>query len=74
MCVCVCVCVCVRAWFLVGEGRLNLTLRYSLRTVLNLGSDVLLWMSDGKLFHRIIGRGKKLVSVDDFFTAGTGYM
>ena len=41
--------------------------------VLNLGSDVLLWMSDGKLFHRIIERGKKLVSVDDFFTAGTGY-
>ena len=34
---------------------------------------MLLWMSDGKLFHRIIERGKKLVSVDDFFTAGTGY-
>ena len=30
-------------------------------------------MSDGKLFHRIIERGKKLVSEDDFFTAGTGY-
>ena len=34
---------------------------------------MLLWMSNGKLFHRIIERGKKLVSVDDFFTAGTGY-
>ena len=31
---------------------------------------MLLWMSDGRLFHRIIERGKKLVSVDDFFTAG----
>ena len=40
---------------------------------LNLGSDVLLWMSDGKLFQRTIERGKKLVSVDDFLTTGTGY-
>ena len=32
---------------------------------------MLLWMSDGRLFHRIIERGKKVVSVDDFFTAGT---
>ena len=40
---------------------------------LNVGSDVLLWMSDGKLFHCIIEGGKKLVSVEDFFTAGTGY-
>ena len=27
-------------------------------------------MSDGKLFHRIIERGKKLVSVDDFLQQG----
>ena len=46
---------------------------YALRMAFNLGSDVLLWMSNGKLFHRIIERGKKLVSVDDFFTAGMGY-
>ena len=42
---------------------------------LNPGSDALPWMSDGKLnmFHRIIDHGKKLVSVDDFLRAGTGY-
>ena len=39
---------------------------------LNLGSDVLLCMSDGKLFHRIIEREKKLVSVDDFFYSRDG--
>ena len=31
---------------------------------------MLLWMSDGKLFHRIIERGRKLVSVDDFLQQG----
>ena len=39
---------------------------------LNLGSDVLLWMSDGRLFHRIIERGKKLVSVDGLFYSRDG--
>ena len=33
----------------------------------------MLWMSDGKLFNRIIERGKRLVSVDDLFTQWTGY-
>ena len=30
------------------------------------------WMSDGKLFHRIIDRGKKLMSVDDLFYSRDG--
>ena len=33
---------------------------------------MLLWMSDGKLFHRIIERGKKLVSVRSMLDVWAG--
>ena len=40
---------------------------------LNFSKDVVLWMSLGRSFHRIMARGRKLLSVDFLLTTGTGY-
>ena len=36
-------------------------------------SHAVLWMSLGRSFHRIMARGRKLLSVDFLLTTGIGY-
>ena len=47
--------------------------RCDFRADLNVLTEELFCSSDGRLFQRIIERGKKLEREDDFLTRGTGY-
>ena len=47
--------------------------KWNFNCVLNFSKDVVLWMSLGRSFHRIMARGRKLLSVDFLLTTGTGY-
>ena len=47
--------------------------RCDFRADLNVLREELFCSSDGRLFQRIIERGKKLEREEDFLTRGTGY-